>query len=60
LEKASRSYPSWIEYAVSSYNLEYPPMIDIPIITMATAYDDPNSDETYILVVNQGLTWAMI
>jgi hypothetical protein len=35
-------------------------MIDIPIVTMATAYDDPNSDETYILVVNQGLTWAMI
>ncbi len=40
---------------VSPYHPDYPPMSDVPIVQAATAYDDPESGETFVLVVNQGL-----
>jgi hypothetical protein len=30
-------------------------MQDIPILQAGTAYDDPYTEETFILVINQGL-----
>jgi hypothetical protein len=30
-------------------------MQDIPIVQAGTAYDDPNTGETVILIINQGL-----
>ncbi len=40
---------------VFPYHPDYPPMSDVPIVQVATDYDDPESGETFVLVVNQGL-----
>jgi hypothetical protein len=40
---------------VAPYHPDFPAMQDIPIVQAGTAYDDPNTGETIILVINQGL-----
>jgi hypothetical protein len=40
---------------VSPYHPDYPPITGMPIMQAATAYDDPDSGETVILIVNQGI-----
>jgi hypothetical protein len=40
---------------VSPFTSEYEPMRNIPLAKMATAYDHPNDNETYILVTVQSL-----
>lgn len=40
---------------VAPYHPNYATMQNIPIIQAGTAYDDPNTGETIILVINQGL-----
>jgi hypothetical protein len=40
---------------VSQYHPEYQPIMNVPIVQAGTAYDDPITGKTYILVINQGL-----
>jgi hypothetical protein len=40
---------------VTPYHSSYAPMEDIPIVQAATAYTDPNSGKTYILIINEAL-----
>ncbi len=40
---------------VAPYHPDYAVMKDIPIVQAGTAFDDPNTGETIILVINQGL-----
>jgi hypothetical protein len=40
---------------VAPYHPHYDSMQDIPIVQAGTAYDDPNTGETMILIINQGL-----
>ena len=40
---------------VSPFSSEYQAMMDIPVATAATAWDDPTSGKTHILEFNQGL-----
>jgi hypothetical protein len=40
---------------VTPYHFSYAPMEDIPIVQAATAYTDPNSGKTYILIINEAL-----
>jgi hypothetical protein len=40
---------------VAPYHPDYETMKDIPIVQAGTAFDDPNTGETMILVINQGL-----
>ena len=40
---------------VSPYHPDYPPLMDAPVVQAATAFDDPDSSETFMLVINQGL-----
>ena len=40
---------------VAPYHPDYANMKDIPIVQAGTAFDDPNTGETIILVINQGL-----
>jgi hypothetical protein len=40
---------------VAPYHPNYDSMEDIPIVQAGTAYDDPNTGETVILIINQGL-----
>ena len=37
----------------------YQPIHNVPIVTAATAYDDPNTNETYILVLHECLYYGM-
>ena len=37
----------------------YQPIHNVPIVTAATAYDDPNTGTTYILVLNECLYYGM-
>ena len=40
---------------VTPFSHEYEPMMNIPIVKAATAYDDPQTGETYILILAQAL-----
>jgi hypothetical protein len=40
---------------VSPYHPNYQPMPDVPIVQAATAYDNPDSGEMFMLIVNQVL-----
>ncbi len=40
---------------VATYHPDYPAMNDVPIVQAGAAYDDPDTGETIILVINQGL-----
>jgi hypothetical protein len=40
---------------VMPYHPNYDSMQDIPIVQAGTAYDNPNTGETVILIINQGL-----
>jgi hypothetical protein len=41
--------------SVTPYHPKYKSMQDVPIVQAATAYTDPDSGETYMLIVNQAL-----
>ena len=41
--------------SVHLYSEKLPPLENIPIVTGATAYDHPDTDETFILVAHQAL-----
>jgi len=41
--------------SVSPFIGEYKPLRDIPIATVATAWDDPTNSSTLILVINEAL-----
>jgi hypothetical protein len=43
---------------VYPYDSSYKPMTNIPIVTGATAWDDPNTNITYILVIHEGLYYG--
>ena len=43
------------ECDVSPYTDDYDSVLNVPIVTAATAFDDPESGQTYILVFNEGL-----
>jgi hypothetical protein len=40
---------------VSPFSKEYDAMLNIPIVKAATAYDDPETRDTYILIMGQAL-----
>jgi hypothetical protein len=40
---------------VFPYDSSYEPFLNVPIVTAATAYDDPDTGQTYILVLNKCL-----
>jgi len=40
---------------VLPYHQDYQPFDEVPIVQAATAYDDPNTGITYILIINQAL-----
>jgi hypothetical protein len=46
---------SSMEVDVKPYHRQYKSITGIPVVQAATAYDDPETGETYILVINQGL-----
>ena len=46
-------------FEVSPFSEQYTNMTNIPVATTATAWDDPNSGETTILLFHQGLGLAM-
>ena len=41
-----------------AYDKSYKPMTNIPIVTGATAYDDPSTGKTYILLFNESLYYG--
>ena len=43
---------------VYSYDTNLKPTLDIPIVSGATAYDDPISGNTFILVLNEALYYG--
>ena len=43
---------------VYAYDKSYEPAINVPIVTGATAYDDPISGITYILIFNESLYYG--
>ena len=43
---------------VYPYDSSYKPMVNVPIVTGATAWDDPHSGETYILIFNESLFYG--
>ena len=43
---------------VYPYDKSYQPVENVPIVTGATAYDDPVSGATFILVINEGLFYG--
>ena len=54
----ARSTCHIIEYTgklcgVTPFSHEYEPMMNIPIVKGATAYDDPQTGKTYILILAQ-------
>ena len=40
---------------VSPFSGEYSPTRNVPVATVATAWDDPTTGQTYILIINQAL-----
>jgi len=42
-------------YQVAPYHPDYNSMQDVPIVQAGIAYDDPETGETLILIINQGL-----
>jgi hypothetical protein len=43
---------------VTPYHPEYQTQLDVPIVQAATAYTDPQTGDSYILIINQGLIWV--
>ena len=43
---------------VYPYDSSYAPINNVPIVTGATAYDDPNSGNTYLLIFNESLFYG--
>ena len=43
---------------VYPYDSSYSPIVNVPIVSGATAYDDDNTGETYILVFNESLYYG--
>ena len=43
---------------VYSYDSSAAPIADVPIVTGATAWDDPHSGETYIFIINEALYYG--
>jgi hypothetical protein len=43
---------------VFPYDSRYEPLLNVPIVTAATAYDDPDTGQTYILVLNECLYYG--
>jgi hypothetical protein len=43
---------------VYPYNSSYEPLLNVPIASAATAYDDPDTGQTYILVLNECLYYG--
>ena len=43
---------------VYPYNSSYEPLLNVPIASAATAYDDPQSGRTYILVIHECLYYG--
>ena len=43
---------------VYAYDKSYKPMTNVPIVTGATAYDDPVTGKTYILLFNESLYYG--
>ena len=43
---------------VYPYNTSYQPLQNVPIVTGATAWDDPVDGKTWILVINEGLYYG--
>ena len=41
-----------------AYDKSYKPMTNVPIVTGATAYDDPATGKTYILLFNESLYYG--
>ena len=41
-----------------TYDKSIAPQLNIPIVTGATAYDDPDTCQTFILVINEGLYYG--
>jgi hypothetical protein len=46
---------SSFEVDVQPYHPQYKSITGVPVVQAATAYDDPETGTTYILVINQGL-----
>lgn len=44
---------------VFPYDKSYQPLENVPIVSGATAYDDPRTGQTYILVVNEALYYGL-
>ena len=40
---------------VNAYDKEISPLNDVPIFSWVTAWDDPDSGKTYIIVINEAL-----
>ena len=40
------------------YDSSYTPIQNVPIISGATAYDDPSTGQTYVLINNEGLFYG--
>ena len=43
---------------VYAYIKDFAPIIGVPILSGATAWDDPVTGQTYILVINEGLYYG--
>ena len=43
---------------VYGYNKSVKPNVNVPILSAATAFDDPESGNVYILIVNEGLYYG--
>ena len=43
---------------VYPYDTSYSPLTNVPIITGVTAWDDPQSNTTWLLIVNEGLFYG--
>ena len=43
---------------VYPYNSSYEPLQNVPIVSGATAWDDPSDGKTWILVINEGLYYG--
>ena len=40
------------------YDSSYEPISDVPIVSGATAYDDPDTGLTWLLIINNGLYYG--
>ena len=43
---------------VYPYDTSYSPLTNVPIVTAATAWDDPSNNTTWLLIVNEGLFYG--